>query len=84
MLGFVCNINPQNLINIVGATFHKIESFYFFLHKLTLILGVKGKLEKKNLEMFAIGPHIDFERDRSISLGSTFGYSQTEKKQTGR
>ena len=55
LLGFECNINPQNLIKIVWAIFEKINFFYFFSWELPLILGEGGKL-KKRLEIFTRGP----------------------------
>ena len=30
LLGFECTVNPQNLINFVGAIFEKIENFITF------------------------------------------------------
>ena len=30
LLGFQCTVNPQNLINFVGAIFEKIEDFIIF------------------------------------------------------
>ena len=78
LLGFECTINPQILIKIVRAIFEKID--FCFLCELPLILGLGGKL-KKRLEIFTWGPYyIEFERDRSIGLGSTFGDGHTERQ----
>ena len=68
---------PQNLMKIVGAIFDKIEIFSFFLCELPLILGVGGKLKKTARDICKRTPDIDFERDRSIGLGSTIGDGQT-------
>ena len=57
LLGFESTINPQNLIQIVGAIFEKIKFFNFFSRELPLILGVGGKL-KKRLDVFTRGPYI--------------------------
>ena len=78
MLGFECTINPQNLIKIVGAIFEKIE-IIFFLCEIPLILGVGEKLKKMAWDICKRTPDIDFEQDRSIGLGSTFGDGQTDR-----
>ena len=46
-LGFECTVNPQHLINFVGAIFERIENFiiFFFLCELSLILR---EVENKN------------------------------------
>ena len=67
----ICTINPHNSIRIVGAIFQKIEILIFFLCDLPLILGVGEKL-KRTLD-------IEFERDRSIGLSSTFGDGHTNR-----
>ena len=70
LLGFKYSINPQNLIKIVGAIFEKINIFNFFLCELPLILGER---EKKARDIYKRTLDIEFERDRSIGLGSTIG-----------
>ena len=79
LLGFECSINIQNLIKIVGAIFEKIYFFYFFLCELPLILELGGKL-KKARAICERTLDIDFERDRSIGLGCTFGDGQTDRQ----
>ena len=78
LLGFECTINPQNLIKIVGAIFEKIDFLFFSLCELPLILGVGVKLKKMAGDICERTSDIDFERDRSIGLGSTFGDGQTD------
>ena len=56
LLNFECTINPQNLIKIVEAIFEKIKFLICFSCELCLILGVGGKLKKKQLEIFTGGP----------------------------
>ena len=66
-------------MKIVGAIFEKIKIFNFFLHELSLILGVGGKLKKKKTvrDIYNRTLDIEFEGDRSIGLGSTIGDGQT-------
>ena len=57
LLVFECTINPQNLIEVVGAIFEKIKIFDFFSCELPLILEVGEKLKKKKLlDIFTRGP----------------------------
>ena len=76
------NINAKNFIKIVGAIFEKIN-FYFFSCELPLILGVGEKLKKKKKkaeDIYKRTLDIEFERDRSIALGSTIGDGQTDRQ----
>ena len=79
LLGFECTINSQNLIKIVGAIFEKIEIFIFFLRELPLRLEVEGKLKQMARDICERTLNIEFERDRSIGLGSMFGDDQTDR-----
>ena len=64
---------------IVGDIFEKIESFYFFLCELPLILGVRGKIKKMARDICVKTSDIELERNRRIGLGSTFGDRQTDR-----
>ena len=73
-------------MKIVRAIFEKFEILIFFLCELPLILGVGGKL-KKTRDIYMRTLYIEFERDRSIGLGSTFGDGHTDRstdRQTDR
>ena len=83
LLGIECTIYPQNLIKIVWAIFEKFEILNFFL--MWTILNFNGKSEmkkeKSGMEIFARDSiDIEFERDRSIGLGSTIGDGQTDRQ----
>ena len=80
LLGFECTINPQNFMNIVWAIFEKMKILNFFLCELPLILRVGGKLKKMARDICTRTLYIEFERDRSIGLGSTFDDGHTENK----
>ena len=79
MLGFESIVNLQNLIKIVRAIFEKIEILNFFLCELSLILGVGEKLKKTARDIYMRTLYIEFELDRSIGLGSTFGDGHTDR-----
>ena len=70
-------INTQNLNKIVRAIFEKID--FFFLCELPLILGLGRKIKKTTRDICKRNLHIEFERDRSIGLGSTIGEGQTDR-----
>ena len=53
--------------------------FYFFLCELPLILGVGVKLKKKAGDIYRRTLDVEFERDRSIGLGSTIGDGKTNR-----
>ena len=53
--------------------------FEFFLWELHLILGIRGKTKTTVLDICARTLDIDFERDRALGLGSTFGDVQTDR-----
>ena len=55
VLGLECTVNPQNLINFVGAIFEKIENFINFFMWTTLNFRGREK-PKKLLEIFTKGP----------------------------
>ena len=78
LLGLECTINPQNLIKIVGAIFEKINFFNFLLMCTTLNFRGRGKTEKTTRDIYKRTLDIEFERDRSIGLGSTIGDRQTD------
>ena len=60
-------------MNIVDAIFEKIGIFIFlFLNELELILGVGGKLKMKGPGYLQRTPDIEFQRYRSIGLGTMF------------
>ena len=59
------------------------NSNFFFLCELPLILGVEGKLKKTARDIYMRTIYIEFERDRSIGIGSTFGDGHTDR-QTNR
>ena len=65
-------------MKIVIAIFEKFEIFIFFLCELPLILGVEGKLKKKARDIYIRTLYVEFERDRSIGLGPTFGNGHTD------
>ena len=54
--------------------------FGLFLREVPLILGVEGKLKKKTRDIYKRTIDIEFERDRSIGLGSTIGDGQTDRQ----
>ena len=84
LLGFECTISPQNWIKIVWAIFEKFEILFFFLMWTTLNFRSRGKTKKKTArDIYMRTLYIEFERDRSIGLGSTFGDGHTDK-QTNR
>ena len=78
MLGFECTINPQNLIKIVWTIFEKIKNFNFFLMWTTLNFRGRGKTKQTARDIYKRTLDIEFERDRSIGLGSTIGDGQTD------
>ena len=78
LLCFECTINPQNLIKIVGAIFEKIKILKFFLMWTTLNFRGRGKNKKTARDIYKRTLDIEFERDRSISLGSTIGHGHTD------
>ena len=78
LLCFECAINPQNLIKIVGAIFEKNKVFNFFLMWTTLNFRGRGKTKKTARDIYKRTLDIEFERDRSIGLGSTIGDGQTQ------
>ena len=51
----------------------KSKFLIFFLCELPLILGVEEKLKKTAQDIYTRTLYIEFERDRSIGLGSTLG-----------
>ena len=73
LLGFECTINTQNLIKIVWAIFEKIKIFNFFLMWMTLNFRGRAKTKKTARDIYKKTLDIEFERDRSIGLGSTIG-----------
>ena len=77
LLGFVCSINPQDLIKIVGAIFEKTKILNFFPIWTTLKLRGREKT-KKTWDIYKRTLDIEFERDRSIGLDSTIGDGQTD------
>ena len=44
------------------------------------MLGVGGKLKKTDRDIYKRTLDIEFERDRSIGLGCTFGDGQTDRQ----
>ena len=62
-------------MKIVGAIFEKIEILNFFLCKPPLVLRLGGKLKKRDgvRDIYMMTLDIEFQRDRSIGLGSRFG-----------
>ena len=73
-------MHPQNLIKIVRAIFEKMEIKNFFLCKLPLILGVARKRKEQAEDIYMRTLYIEFQRDRSIGLGSTFGDGHTDRQ----
>ena len=69
MLGFECTINPQNLIKIVGPIFLEYQIF---------LSCELGKIKKTAQVIYKRTQDIEFERDRSIGLGSIIGDGQTD------
>ena len=57
--------------------------FYFFSYELPLILGVGEILKKTARDIYKRTLDIEFERDRSIGLGSMIGDGRTDR-QTNR
>ena len=84
LLGFECTINPQNLIKIVRAIFVKFEILNFFLMWTTLNFRVRGKTKRTARNIYMRTLYIEFERDQSIGLGSTFGDGHTDRQTDGR
>ena len=62
-------------MKIIRAIFEKFEIFF-----LCLILGVGGKLKKTARDIYMRTLYIEFERDWSIGLGSTFGDGHTDRQ----
>ena len=56
----------------------KSKCLIFFSCELPLILGVGGKLKNPARDIYKRTLDIEFERDRSICLGSTIGDGQTD------
>ena len=80
LLGFECTKIPQNLMKIVVAIFEKIKIVIFFSCELPLILGVGRKLKKTARDIYMRTLHIEFERDRLVGLGCTFGDVHTDRQ----
>ena len=81
LLGFECSINLQNLIKVVRAIFEKFEILNFSLMWTTLNFRVRGKTKKKKAgDIYMRTLYIEFERDRSIGLSSTFGDGHTDRQ----
>ena len=80
LLGFECTINSQNLIKIVRAIFEKFEILNFFVMWTTLNFRGRGKTKKTARDTYMRTLYIEFERDRSIGLGSTFGDGHTNRQ----
>ena len=80
LLGFECAINPHNLIKIVrDFFFEKIKIFiFFFLMWTTLNFRGRGKTKRTARDIYKRTLDIEFERDRSIGLGSTIDDRQTD------
>ena len=78
LLGFECTINPQNLIKIVEAIFEKLEILIVFLMWTTLNFRGRGKTKTTGRDIYMRTLYIEFERDWSIGLGSTFGRSHRQ------
>ena len=74
--GFERTINSQKLMKIVRAIFEKLN--FFFLCELPFILRVDRKVKTRVRDICERTLDIDFERDRPIGLGSTFGDGQTD------
>ena len=51
----------------------------YFSCELPFILGVGGKLKKTARDIYRRTLEIEFERDRSIGLGSTIDTAQTDR-----
>ena len=51
-----------------------------FSCELPLILGAGGKLKKRARDIYKRTLDIEFERDRSIGLGSMIGDGQTDRQ----
>ena len=78
LLGFECTKNPENLKSL--EPFLR-KSIFFFSCELLLILGVVEKLNKKTgRDIYKRTPDIEFERDRSIGLGSMIGDGQADRQ----
>ena len=75
MLGFECTINPQNLIKIVEPF---LRNSKFFSNVNYLNFRGRGKTKKTARDIYMRTLYIEFERDRSIGLGSTFGDGHTD------
>ena len=68
------------MIKIVDAIFEKIGNFIFiFLCEHCQFRG-SGKIKKPVLDIYKRTLDIEFERDRSIGLGSTNGDGQTDRQ----
>ena len=76
LLTFECTINPQNLIEVVRAFLRKSKFLIFLLCELPLILGLGEKI-KTGRDICERTLDMDFQQDRSIGLGSTFGDGKT-------
>ena len=72
-LSFECTINPQNLIKTVRAIFEKIEILHFsYVKYSTLNFRGRRKTKETPRDIYMRTLYIQFQRDRSIGLGSTF------------
>ena len=65
-------------MKIVGAIFEKLEILNFFLMWTTLNFRSRGKTKKTARDIYMRTLYIEFERDRSIGLGSMFGDGHTD------
>ena len=74
-MDFKCTINPQNLIKIDVAIFEKIK---FFSHVNYPYFRGRGKTKRTARDIYKRTLDIEFERDRSIGLGSTIGEGRTD------
>ena len=68
------------MIKIVGAIFEKIKIFNFFLMWTAHNFRGRGKTKKTAGDTYKRTLDIEFERDRSIFLGSTFGDGHTDRQ----
>ena len=78
--GFESTVNLQNLINFVGTIFEKIEILSFFPTWTTLNFKGRSKTTIMARNICKRILDIEFERDRSISVGSTIGDGQTDRQ----
>ena len=77
LLGFECTINPEIQSKSLEPFLRKSNFLIFFLKWTILNFRGRGKTKKTARDIYKRILDIEFERDRSIGLGSMIGDGQT-------